>query len=99
MEEVDKDNKVMIIFPRIIEEVVTVFTYKKEYEALDNFFLFLQRKENTEHYANNHSEELRFFRINQERISFIDSSLLYHSQKLQFPILSFDKKLVALSKK
>ena len=99
MDAVDQDNQIMLLLPRIIEETITVFTYKKEYQALTNFLILIREKENIEYIENNHNEELRFFERNNERISFIDSSLLHHSKKLGVPIISFDKKLITLSKR
>lgn len=97
MEEIDKHNQRLIVFHRIIEEVITVLTYKSSMESVNNFLVFLQKKENIEIYNNNHFEELRFFQNEQKKLSFIDMSLLYQSMQYDLPILSFDKKLITLS--
>lgn len=81
----------------VMEEVVTVLTYKHSREQSDNFIKFIISNSDIDFINYDFNNVLSFHLNHSHKISLTDSSLIFLSKKNNTKIYSFDKKLVSLS--
>ncbi len=81
----------------VMEEVVTVLTYKHSREQSDNFIKFIISNSDIDFIDYDFKNVLSFHLNHSHKISLTDSSLIFLSKKNNTKIYSFDKKLVSLS--
>lgn len=83
----------------IIEEIVTLLTYKEWKKCWDMFIDFLDENSNIHIYDFNINELLSYYKIFNNKISLADISLVYLAKNYWWSILTFDKELNKIAKR
>lgn len=82
----------------VICEVATVLTYKHSKKQADFFLEYLEQSEHVVFLDAKPDDEITFFVSIPQRISFVDSTLLLYSQRMNFGLVTFDKQLKQIAK-
>jgi len=80
----------------ILNETYTVLNYKKWFDFLEKFDLFLEQIEII-YLSWNNEEYISFFKMILWKVSVADSSVLYDWLKHNLEILTFDKEMIKLN--
>lgn len=88
----------LIIHPYVVQEVVTVLTYKFGAAAGKQFIDDIRRSENILIPAVDINTDMEYFRSHSKKISFTDSSLINLSESLNASLLTFDKQMTRIAK-
>lgn len=84
---------------RVLEETATVLVYKGNKQICNKFIDFIENDMRFQLIEDNHQEELKFYRKQMNnRISFVDASLIYLANVFNLKILTLDKDLIKISK-
>ncbi|TSC80911.1 MAG: hypothetical protein G01um101429_36 [Parcubacteria group bacterium Gr01-1014_29] len=83
----------------VIAEVLTVLAYKHSKRLADNFIAYAQDNRDLNIINNNALDEMDFYITIPEKISFVDTALIFLSNKLDVPLITFDKQLERIAKK
>ena len=93
------ENKLLVVHPYVIQEVITVLTHKAGNKVATQFIsdifedapdilispLYMR-------------ESIEFFKILNKKISFTDVALINLSRTLHLPVVTFDKQIISLLK-
>jgi predicted nucleic acid-binding protein len=88
----------LLIHPYVVQEVVSVLTYKVGVAIAKKFITDLQQANNISIIPVDVAKDLRSFAALNKRISLVDSTLLDIAHTLQVPLVTFDKELRSLAK-
>lgn len=83
----------------IINETVTVLTYKYSLAHAVSFLQFLDGNRNITFMDDVLHDEIAWFLTLHTRISFTDAALLLLAKKYKVPLLTFDKQLAQLARR
>ena len=83
----------------IIVEVTSVLTYKHSKKQANNFLDYIEDNEDIILFENELKPEMEFFRKIDQKISFVDISLVFLSKKLNLDLITFDSQMISLAKK
>lgn len=90
-------NKITIVLPYcVIEEVVSVLTYKHSRAQARRFLEALRTSKDIEYIEPQVQIEIDFFLSHNHKISFTDSTLLCLAQQKNIELITFDKQLLKL---
>jgi predicted nucleic acid-binding protein len=92
------DNSIFYINELTYIELLTVITYKKWFNFISKMKTFIQDS-NTFFINSWNLEYIRYFEMLWKKISIVDISILYDSNKYDCKILSFDKEILKIEKK
>jgi predicted nucleic acid-binding protein len=88
----------LIIHTYVMQEVVSVLTYKVGVVMAKKFIADIQQANNVSIVPVDVYKDLRSFASLNKRISLVDSTLLDVAHTLQVPLVTFDKELRSLAK-
>ena len=88
----------LLLHPYVIQEVVTVLTYKSGVTLAKKFIADIQKAENVSILPADVTRDMKSFTALSKRISFTDSSLLATAEMYRLPLITFDKQLRSLVK-
>lgn len=100
LSDCELQNQKIHISYRVIEEVATVLMYKHFQQSVENFFNYIFSSSIIHIIDNDFFEEIRFFQDNgiKNKLSFVDSCVIYQSLEKKLDILSYDKKQLKVAK-
>lgn len=89
-------EKVFYLHPYVIQEVVTVLTYKFGPEYAKVFLENISKAEDIVVTMVDLKKEIKYFYDLDRKISFTDSTLIKLSKEKNIPILTFDKQIISI---
>jgi predicted nucleic acid-binding protein len=92
------DSAQLLVHPYVIQEVVSVLTYKIGVTVAKKFISDIQQANNVYVLPVDVSKDMRSFSLLNKKVSLTDSALLDIAQSWQVPLVTFDKELRTLAK-
>ena len=92
-------DKIFYLHPYVIQEVVTVFSYRFGSASAIAFIASLGRSDNVFILSPFVQEEMDFFVKLNKKISFTDATLIKIATEKKIPVLTFDKQIISILKK
>ena len=89
----------IILYPYVIQEVVTILTYRFGLDMAMKFLSDLPRAENVFMPAVDLVGDIEYFQKLNKKISFTDSSLVRLAKGLNAELVTFDRQMMSLVKK
>lgn len=83
----------------VISEVATILTHKHSKQSADNFIAYARNNQDITIINNDALDEMDFYTTFPHKLSFIDASLIFLSQKLGATLITFDKQLHRVARK
>lgn len=92
-------QKFLVIHPYVIQEVITVLTYKVGNKVATEFIGdIFENAPDIMIPALNMQNDVEFFKMLGKKISFTDATLVNLSKTLHLPVVTFDKQIISLLK-
>lgn len=91
-------EKKIIMHPYVIQEVVTILTYRIGITLANRFLDDLFSSKSVSIPQVNTLQEADFFKRVNRRMSFTDITLVHLAKQISVPILSFDRQILSLLK-
>lgn len=88
----------MLLSSHVVEEVVTVITYKHSKSYANQFIVYITQNKDINIIEGHIDNELKFFSSHNHKISFTDSVLVYLTKKNKAKLITFDKELEKIYK-
>ena len=93
------EQKLLIVHPYIIQEVITVLTYKVGNKVANEFISdIFEDAPDVLIPALNVQNDVEFFRTLGKKISLADATLINLSKTLHLPVVTFDRQIISLLK-
>ncbi|MEK7128249.1 MAG: PIN domain-containing protein [Patescibacteria group bacterium] len=93
------EQKFLVIHPYVIQEVITVLTYKAGNKIAAEFISdIFENAPDILIPALNVQNDAEFFKILNKKISLTDATLVNLSKTLHLPVVTFDKQIISLIK-
>jgi predicted nucleic acid-binding protein len=92
------ESSELLVHPYVIQEVVSVLTYKLGVTAAKKFIADIQQANNISILPVDAQRDMKSFSARNKKISLVDSALIDISQMWQVPLITFDKELRTLAK-
>lgn len=93
------DSGTMLLHTYVIQEVVTVLTYKANLKLANQFISDVENANNVSILPADVVRDIHSFQSLGKRVSFTDSTLLATATQYRLPLVTFDKQLRALMKR
>lgn len=95
----DLEHKLLIIHPYVVQEVVTVLTYKAGNKVANEFIsdIFENAPDVLIPIVTTQGD-VEFFKTLNKKISLTDATLINLSENLHLPVVTFDRQMIALLK-
>ena len=91
------EQKFLVVHPYVIQEVITVLTYKAGNKVATQFISdIFENAPDVLIAPLNIRENIEFFKILSKRISFTDATLINLSRDLRLPVVTFDQQIISL---
>lgn len=81
-----------------VGETATVLAYKHSKKQADLFIEYLEQSDQIEFIDARPRDEITFFTSLSQCISFVDSTLLFYSRKMDIPLITFDRQLAKIAR-
>lgn len=92
-------QKFLVIHPYVIQEVITVLTYKVGNKVAAEFISdIFENAPDVLIPALNMQSDVEFFKMLGKKISLTDATLINLSKTLHLPVVTFDKQIISLLK-
>lgn len=93
------EQKFLVIHPYVIQEVITVLTYKAGNRVATKFISdIFENAPDVFILPLNIREEIESFKILNKKVSLTDSILINLSKTLHLPVVTFDQQIISLLK-
>lgn len=93
------EQKLLVIHPYVLQEVISVLTYKAGNRIANQFISdTFENAPDVLIFPLNILEDIEFFKILNKRISLTDSTLINLSRTLHLPVVTFDQQIISLLK-
>lgn len=83
----------------VIAEVTAILAYKHSKRLADNFIAYAKDNRDFTIVNDDAFDEMNFYKTLSYRLSFVDAALIFLSDKLDTPLVTFDKQLARIAKK
>lgn len=83
----------------VIAEVTAVLAYKHSKQLADHFISYARDNQDLEIINDDARDEMDFYTSVPDKISFVDSALIFLSKKLSAELITFDKQLERIARK
>ena len=91
------EHKLLVVHPYVIQEVITVLTYKAGNKVATQFISdIFENAPDVLIPPLNMQENIEFFKILNKKISFTDATLINLSRTLRLPVVTFDRQIISL---
>jgi predicted nucleic acid-binding protein len=89
-------EKTLVLHPYVIQEVVTILTYRVGVSLATRFLDDIRASESVLIPAVTIGEEIEFFKQVGRKMSFADVALVRLAQQMRAPVLTFDRQILSL---
>lgn len=95
----DLEHKLLIVHPYVVQEVITVLTYKAGNTLANEFIsdIFENAPDVLIPIVTTQSDA-EFFKVLNKKISLTDATLINLSRTLHLPVVTFDRQMISLLK-
>ncbi len=91
------EHKFLVVHPYVIQEVITVLTYKAGNKVATQFISdIFENAPDVLIPPLNMQENIEFFKTLNKKISFTDAVLVNLSRTLRLPVVTFDRQIISL---
>lgn len=97
MQELSSD--ILVVHPYVIQETVTVLTYGAGLPVAKKFLTDITTASNIIIPSLNIQRDIQLFSYSRAKLSFTDIALIGLAKEMGVPLITFDRQMLALSKK
>lgn len=97
MQELSSDT--LIVHPYVIQETATVLTYGVGLPVAKRFLVDITTASNITIPSLNIQQDIKLFSYSRAKLSFTDIALIGLAKEMGVPLITFDRQMLALSKK